>query len=67
MARGISARKLFHWVYGYLFAKQDRTNIEGDELAAFRILAKSYACLTDAQLNALLENRKKLVEICHDA
>ncbi|MGZ8219636.1 type II toxin-antitoxin system RelE/ParE family toxin [Methylomagnum sp.] len=52
-------------IYEYLFAKQNRANIDADELAAFRVLAKSYASLTENQVRALLENRK-LVEICHD-
>ncbi|MDE1157866.1 MAG: type II toxin-antitoxin system RelE/ParE family toxin [Neorhizobium sp.] len=30
------------WVYAYLFAKQDRANIEDDELLAFRRLADLY-------------------------
>ena len=32
-----------YWIYEYLFAKKDRDNIEDDELAGFRLLAKSYA------------------------
>jgi len=35
------------WIYEYLFAKKDRANIDTDELLAFRLLAKSYAGLTD--------------------
>lgn len=54
-----------HWVYEYLFAKKDRANIESDELAAFRTLAKAYAGLTDVQIAELLRG-KDLVEICHD-
>jgi len=53
------------WIYEYLFAKKDRDNIEHDELAAFRRLAKSYAGLTGHQLGQLLIN-KDLLEICHD-
>ena len=53
------------WIYEYLFAKKDRDNIEHDELAAFRLLAKSYAGLTGHQLGQLLIN-KDLLEICHD-
>ena len=40
-----------HWVYEYLFAKQDRANIGDDELAGFRGLAKAYAGLTARQMN----------------
>ncbi|CAN5241166.1 type II toxin-antitoxin system RelE/ParE family toxin [soil metagenome] len=54
-----------YWVYEYLFAKQDRDNIEDDELVAFRLLAKSYATLDGQQLAQLLQNGK-LTEICHD-
>ena len=54
-----------YWIYEYLFAKKDRDNIEHDELLAFRLLAKSYAGLTEHQLGQLLIN-KDLSEICHD-
>jgi len=30
------------WVYVYLFAKQDRANIDGGELREFRALAELY-------------------------
>ncbi|MGE3646666.1 MAG: type II toxin-antitoxin system RelE/ParE family toxin, partial [Beijerinckiaceae bacterium] len=44
------------WVYVYLFAKQDRANIDEDELRAFRELAALYrrksAADVDAELNA---------------
>ncbi len=43
------------WVYEYLFAKQDRANIEDDELLKFRKLAKSYAGLSDKQLQHLVQ------------
>jgi hypothetical protein len=54
-----------YWIYEYLFAKKDRENIENDELLAFRLLAKSYAGLTERQLGQLLAN-EDFVEICHD-
>jgi hypothetical protein len=54
-----------HWMYEYLFAKQDRDNIEDDELAAFRQLAKSYETLSDQQIAQLVRNGD-LTEICHD-
>lgn len=53
------------WVYQYLFAKKDMANIADDELAAFRMLAKSYADLTDIQLARLVQSQE-FVEICHD-
>lgn len=52
------------WVYEYLFAKKDRSNIEDDELSAFRLLAKSYAGLSEKQLGQLLA-AGSFVEICH--
>lgn len=54
-----------YWIYEYLFAKKDRKNIENDELLAFRLLANSYAGLTEHQVGQLLVNGD-FVEICHD-
>jgi hypothetical protein len=54
-----------HWVYEYLFAKKDRDNIDDDELAAFRMLAKGYAALTEPQVAELIRVRQ-LEEICRD-
>ena len=54
-----------HWVYEYLFAKKDRDDIADDELAAFRVIAKGYAGLTEAQVAELVRS-KHFVEICHD-
>jgi len=61
----ILARGGRHWVYEYLFAKQDRANIDDDELAGFRLLAKGYANLTEPQVQQLIAARQ-FVEICHD-
>jgi hypothetical protein len=52
------------WVYEYMYAKNDRSNIEDDELSAFRLLAKSYAGLSEKQLGQLLA-AGSFVEICH--
>ncbi len=60
----IVARGGRFWIYTYLFAKKDRANIDDDELKDFRILAKSYATLTDEQL-ARLAYDEDLTEICH--
>ncbi|MHB1201369.1 MAG: type II toxin-antitoxin system RelE/ParE family toxin [Polaromonas sp.] len=54
-----------YWIYEYLFAKKDRANIESDELLAFRLLANSYAGLTEHQVGQLLVNGD-FVEISHD-
>ena len=61
----ILARGGRHWVFQYLFAKQDRANIADDELRAFRLLAKSYAALSDAQIGRLIGDHD-FTEICHD-
>jgi hypothetical protein len=61
----VLARAGYFWVYEYLFAKQDRANIEDDELAGFRRLVKAYAGLTTQQVNQLLRNRNWM-EICND-
>lgn len=53
------------WVYEYLFAKQDRANIDDHELAQFRRLAKAYQGLTGRQIAALLADGDFL-EICHE-
>ena len=53
------------WVYEYLFAKQDRDNIDDDELVAFRSLAAIYGKLTDQEIENLIASRKFL-EICND-
>ncbi|ESH73624.1 hypothetical protein SEEB2780_01187 [Salmonella enterica subsp. enterica serovar Bareilly str. 2780] len=40
------------------------TNIRYRELAGFRELSKHYACLTEDQITALINN-KELVEVRH--
>jgi hypothetical protein len=47
-----------------MFAKQDRADIGGDELAGFRKLVKAYAGLTTHQVNQLLQD-KDWMEICN--
>lgn len=53
-----------YWVFEYLFANKDRDNIEENELAAFRDIAKSYAALTDEQIARLVQNQH-VKEICN--
>jgi hypothetical protein len=60
----ILARAGQYLVYEYLFAKQDRANINDDELAGFRRLVKSYSGLTAQQVNQLVE-KKDWMEICN--
>jgi hypothetical protein len=52
------------WVYEYLFSKQDRANIDDDELAEFRKLAKAYGALSLRQMNQLLQDQD-WTEICN--
>jgi hypothetical protein len=52
------------WVYEYLFAKQDRANIDDDELAEFRKLVKAYGTLTPKQVHRLLQDQDWM-EICN--
>lgn len=59
----ILARGGDFWVYQYLFAKQDRANIDDDELAAFRLLAKTYGAMTRAQAEAQVATGH-WIEIC---
>ena len=60
----ILARGGHYWVYEYLFAKKDRDNIEDAELDDFRQLAKTYATLTEQQVEELRQH-KDWIEICH--
>lgn len=64
--RSIILAKAGHcWVFEYLFAKSERSNIDAAELADFRILAKGYAGLSASQISQLLQE-KLFVEICND-
>lgn len=45
---------LAFFVYG--FAKSDRENIEPDELAGFKKLAKAYLALSEKQIEAMLKD-----------
>ncbi len=49
----------------FFLLKKDLDNIDDDELADFRILAKAYSGLTEKQIEQLLRD-KALVEICHE-
>jgi len=60
----VLARGGRYWVYVYLFAKQDRTNIDDDELRAFRDLADLYARKTDTHIAREIEIGE-LMEICN--
>jgi hypothetical protein len=51
------------WVFEDIFAKKDLANLDDDELADFKLLAKAYEGLTEQQLKTLLRDGD-LVEIC---
>jgi hypothetical protein len=61
----VLAKGRHYWVYQFLFAKQDQSNISQKDLIAFRAIAKSYEALNEAQVQQLLD-LKELVEIHHD-
>jgi len=61
----VVARGGRYWVYEYLFAKKDRSNIEDEELNEFRKLAKTYAILTEQQVDELTQDNS-WTEICND-
>lgn len=61
----VLARGGRYWVYQFLFAKQDQSNISQAELLAFRALAKAYEGLSDRQVQQLLD-MKEFVEISHE-
>jgi hypothetical protein len=61
----ILAKGRHYWVYAYLFAKKDRSNIDEAELKAFRQLAVLYARKSDEEIERELA-ATELVEICND-
>jgi len=60
----ILAKAARYWVFVYLFAKQDRDNIDNQELAAFRDLADLYARKTGPHIAREIESGE-LTEICN--
>jgi hypothetical protein len=63
--RGIVVNKVGErWIFVYLFAKNDRENIETDELKGFRKLARDYGKLKPGDIDRLV-NDGALLEICH--
>ena len=59
----IISRSGIYWVFEYLFAKNDRANIDSGDLDDFRKLAKAYAALSTSQIEGFVV-RGDLVEIC---
>lgn len=60
----IVAKGAKYWVYTYLFAKKDQSNISPDELVEFRKLATLYAAKTQADLMKEI-GAGELKEICN--
>ncbi len=52
-------------VFAYLYAKQDRDDIDRDELIVFRRLAQQYARMTPAEIERALD-QGVLLELIHD-
>ena len=59
----ILARGGDYWVYQLLFAKQDRANINDEELKGFRVVARHYASMLPEQANAQVADGH-WIEIC---
>ena len=59
----IISRSGIYWVFEYLFAKNDRANIDSGDLDDFRKLAKAYAALSTSQIEGFVV-RGDVVEIC---
>ena len=59
----ILARAENFWIYEFLFAKQDKANLENFELRSFRKLAKVYQAMSVEDL-ALEIGDGCLIEIC---
>ena len=59
----ILARRRHYWVYQYLFAKQDRANIDEDELKVFRSIARLYGALTPKEAERQVADGH-WIEIC---
>lgn len=59
----ILARGGDFWIYEFLFAKQDKANLEDFELMRFRKLAKLYQAMSAEDIAPLLGD-ESLIEIC---
>lgn len=54
-----------YWIYQFLYAKKDQSNISPRQLADLRELAKTYGGLTEMEIQRLLD-MKEFVEIPHE-
>lgn len=62
----VATNKGSRWYFVFGFEKNERDNIEPDELAALKRLAADLLKLTDGQLDAAID-AGALTEICHDS
>jgi len=53
------------WVYQFLFAKQDRSNMDRDALLEFHRIAKSYEAISEERIAEFIANRQWM-EICNE-
>jgi hypothetical protein len=66
-ARTIVATRLAdRWFFLYGFGKNERGNIDKDELKVFQEMARDFLGFDDRQLATLLASGE-LVEVCHDS
>ena len=54
-----------YWVYQFLYAKKDQSNITPRQLVDLRELAKAYGGLTEMEIQRLLD-MQEFVEISHE-
>lgn len=54
-----------YWVYQFLYAKKDQSNISQADLFGFRKMAKTYGDLSEMQVQYLLDT-KEFVEIIYE-
>lgn len=54
-----------YWVYQFLYAKKDQSNISQTDLAGFRKMAKTYEALTEMQVQYLLDT-KEFMEVLYE-
>jgi hypothetical protein len=61
----LATRMEDRWFFLFGFAKNERSNIDKNELKALQELAREYLGLSNRQLDKAVESGK-LTEICHD-
>lgn len=61
----VLAKGIGYWVYQFLYAKKDQSNISQADLVGFRKMAKTYEALTEMQVQYLLDT-KEFMEILYE-